>query len=1010
MRVHLALIVLIGLILLVGVGCAGTMPDQTSTISTSSNWIVVNNQSTITVVVKNESVAIPNAVVSLTLDPSTMGSLDTWAPKTADGSGTATWTFTAGTKSGSVDITATIANNTVSVQKTVTQYIDHGVAYSVQFDFDNEVTVDTETPFTMSFTDRWGNPVDNKNPDDTANPHKVSLHIGSVTGAGAFKSTSGTYVQDLTTSTNSNGNATVTVRTDITGGENIIWMKPVGAISDQYKSIIGLMDAVPSEIAQQIAPASAEQVCDGAVDHVFQFIYTLHDKHGNVAKNQTLLLHTNWSGDSDVQMTTNEFGQVWLTYGPHDTAAYISVTATSLTNTSVNCTQVVWFYSTAPVNMVLMASPQTMGSLDAGSAIRSNVSAAVTDINGNAVHDETVTFTLGTPVYDGTYNSTYSTSPAWESTSAATVTAVTDENGLATVRFKPGSFDRNLTHLNYNDQATGHVTVTATWVDPSGNTVTKSVDLTWKNYPYLSVETSVNPITIGVNDTVDLTIKLKGDGWALQPNPIDVNLVLDRSGSMAWNINGGTYTSSSNPSRLSIAKSAATTFIGNMTVGLDRVGLYSYSSSVTHNAALQTPYTPVTTAINGLSATGATATRDATKQAIEDMIAHPNAGAVQAVIVMTDGDWNYEGSPAAHGTGWPTGSSGYSFSGSDLEPDNYRYYDGLGGTLVKPAYSYYYRCTDGEFTNQNLSIYAKNNNIRLYYIFFAGTPDPTAKSTLQTMAEATGGFYQQATTASSLNDAYTRIAGALKEEAGVNTTMQVKFDTVNVTGVTLPGAEVYDYVYDPSVTSGSTRIAWQDGVTNVTDQTDDWNDDQKLNFTIGTIKLNEVWQGTFRLKVKKSGSIEVFGNSSSIVFNNGADSMVLPSKYINVVENLTNSGWTMGLITLSSLKVNPTGGNVTEFLPVTWNMTYTGNITKSAIERVYYSNDNKQSWVQFDTKSNIAPCSDSPQSSNLDVRYLPAGIYYIRILGQADDAVGDEIISSSGTSVKRAVNPFIKLE
>jgi len=77
---------------------------------------------------------------------------------------------------------------------------------------------------------------------------------------------------------------------------------------------------------------------------------------------------------------------------------------------------------------------------------------------------------------------------------------------------------------------------------------------------------------------------------------------------------------------------------------------------------------------------------------------------------------------------------------------------------------------------------------------------------------------------------------------------------------------------------------------------------------------------------------------------------------------------------------------------------------------MFYSNDNKQSWILFDTKTDIDPCTDSPQSSTLDVRNLPAGTYYIRILAVADDAVGDELITNSGVPVKKSIAPFIKLE
>jgi len=67
--------------------------------------------------------------------------------------------------------------------------------------------------------------------------------------------------------------------------------------------------------------------------------------------------------------------------------------------------------------------------------------------------------------------------------------------------------------------------IIATW-----NGTTKTVPVTWKNYPYLSVSTSVEPLVIGVNQTVNVTIGLKGDGWALGPRPADVVIVTNLAG------------------------------------------------------------------------------------------------------------------------------------------------------------------------------------------------------------------------------------------------------------------------------------------------------------------------------------------------------------------------------------------------------------------------------------------------------------------------------------------------
>jgi len=65
-----------------------------------------------------------------------------------------------------------------------------------------------------------------------------------------------------------------------------------------------------------------------------------------------------------------------------------------------------------------------------------------------------------------------------------------------------------------------------------------------------------------VNDTVDVKVQIIGDGWALQPKPIDVILVIDVSGSMDGK--------DISPTRMQAAKNAAKNFVGNM--NMSRIG------------------------------------------------------------------------------------------------------------------------------------------------------------------------------------------------------------------------------------------------------------------------------------------------------------------------------------------------------------------------------------------------------------------------------------------------------
>ena len=101
--------------------------------------------------------------------------------------------------------------------------------------------------------------------------------------------------------------------------------------------------------------------------------------------------------------------------------------------------------------------------------------------------------------------------------------SITDANGHATVQFIPGSFRTTSSDLYYSKKATG----TCYYY--------RTLEYDQQKYPRdmeeLSLpecsETSVNPPTIEVNETVDVTISLLADGWALQPKPIDAVLCTD---------------------------------------------------------------------------------------------------------------------------------------------------------------------------------------------------------------------------------------------------------------------------------------------------------------------------------------------------------------------------------------------------------------------------------------------------------------------------------------------------
>jgi hypothetical protein len=225
------------------------------------------------------------------------------------------------------------------------------------------------------------------------------------------------------------------------------------------------------------------------------------------------------------------------------------------------------------------------------------------------------------------------------------------------------------------------------------------------------------------------------------------------------------------------------------------------------------------------------------------------------------------------------------------------------------------------------------------------------------------------------------IEDAIQAPAGVNTTMSIKFKNLSVAydGTTQP----FEYVYSPdSPPNNSTSISWQDGTTNITDQTTDWNTNHQLDFNVGTMYLNDRWNATFTLKATEQGIWNPCGNNSQMVFNDGVDTENVTCNPVTVVGNETNMG-------VSNLQINITNFQVsqappyTTTLPLQWNITYPGNYT--AQEILWYSTDNSH-WVAGPVWSISKTSGNLTESHSMDISSLPSGTYYFMLQGDAPDA------------------------
>ena len=686
MRANAGIFIIICLLFLVGTVGAVGIPDTISTPTSDKSYVAAgsDDQATITAIVSNTTPGfaglVTGAKVEFTvLDPS----FGTFSPTTAttDENGKATSLFKPNKKSGFAGIRANVTGTTIF--KPTIQKIDHNKAYFAVFSHPLEGEVNTTVPLAISFTDYYGNPIDQV--INTNQNHTISLHVyGPPPDDCNFV---GYGHEILNQVLDPHGNVTVQVKLTSGVGPNSVTMDQFELIPPPSQRIITAISSDVSSIKSSFNPLSPPGVpADG--NSSFTITYNLYDKYRNPAGQQLVLVNTSFGENSTFK--TDNLGQIVVEYGKKIDPQFITINATSATNRFVNISDKVEFTSIAATNMVLSANPEVMVSRDKKPATQSNITATLTTIMGGVPEVQTVTFSLGTEQYPGgPYNVTNRSS--FSSTSVVTTTtATTDENGDATVAFYPGSFSTKPQDFHYSDAATGQVTVTATW-NNSGTTVTKNILIKWKNYPYLSAKTSLNPDKIKVNDTVDVTVVLSADGWALQPIPVDVVMAIDKSGSMANNNIGGI-------TRMQAAKNAAIVFVNNMTEGTDRIGLVSYDqeSTVTTDASLGSSFSTVRTKINAITPNnGPTGMRQAFKQSIDHMIASGRPTAVRAVILMTDGNWNNGGSPLAVGKGYDLGTwvqsnreygySGtyYGFSGyaTDFEDQDYRWYSGLGGAL-----------------------------------------------------------------------------------------------------------------------------------------------------------------------------------------------------------------------------------------------------------------------------------------------------------------------------------------
>jgi len=138
--------------------------------------------------------------------------------------------------------------------------------------------------------------------------------------------------------------------------------------------------------------------------------------------------------------------------------------------------------------------------------------------------------------------------------------------------------------------------------------------------------------------------------------PVDVMLVMDVSGSMGEQFDA-THT------KLDLAKAAAKTFVDQLNMSRDRIGLASFSTGATLNCHLTNNTVTINSEIDGLNANGYTNMGGGICRSNEEFVNNSRPDAVWVTILLSDGVANYyyneNGQPVYDSTATQTTSGQY---------------------------------------------------------------------------------------------------------------------------------------------------------------------------------------------------------------------------------------------------------------------------------------------------------------------------------------------------------------
>ncbi|MDD1654038.1 MAG: PKD domain-containing protein [Methanomicrobiales archaeon] len=205
---------------------------------------------------------------------------------------------------------------------------------------------------------------------------------------------------------------------------------------------------------------------------------------------------------------------------------------------------------------------------------------------------------------------------------------------------------------------------------------------------------------------------------------------------------------------------------------------------------------------------------------------------------------------------------------------------------------------DCEQTKQNLTIFARDSNIRLYTVVLrtdadTGTTMPgsyaSADDMMKILSYTTGGKYYPVHDRQDLYDAVDDIVRDLSSAATKDLTMEIDDTSVDLNSLTTVNTnnEVFEHHHINGVST--TTQSWDMNGALIDDlatvpEAQDWLTTHQLTYFVDDLNVGDTFQMNYTVQVNARGRINAIGEDSKVTFKDGYE-LPLPPTYIDVENN-----------------------------------------------------------------------------------------------------------------------------